>query len=186
MTADAEKTGAVASDLALPGEWIADPSACTVSFTVPNFGVRSVTGRMPLIGAHVTVGADGWPVSVRAEIDASGVDTGHQRRDRDLRGPRFLVVDRWPTISFEASEILSAGAGWTLDGTLTVKGTRSPLRLAVARLGTPASAASRCIDLSATGQLDRRVAGVSGAPAFLVGHQVSLSLTVRLCPPTSG
>jgi polyisoprenoid-binding protein YceI len=189
MAADARITGpteAVAAQLALTGEWIADSAACIVSFAVPNFGVRTVTGRMPVNSASVIVGVDGRPVSVHAEIDASGVDTGNQRRDSDLRGPRFLAVERWPAITFESSEIRSADAGWTVDGTLIVKGTRSTIRLAVARLDTPASASPGCVDLNAAGRLDRRVAGVTRAPAFLVGRQVSLSLTVRLCPPTAG
>jgi polyisoprenoid-binding protein YceI len=28
-------------------EWAADPAASTVSFTVRNFGLRSVTGKIP-------------------------------------------------------------------------------------------------------------------------------------------
>jgi polyisoprenoid-binding protein YceI len=87
-------TTAAAAGPAQPGDWIADLAASTVSFTVRNFGLRSVTGQVPLVSAHVTVGPSGQPVSVRAELDARGIDTGHPRRDRDLRGARFLATDR--------------------------------------------------------------------------------------------
>lgn len=94
-----------------PGEWVADLAASAVSFTVRNFGLRSVTGQVPLITAKVTVGPSGQPVSVCAELDARGIDTGHRRRDSDLRGARFLATDRWPTINFEASDVQASGAG---------------------------------------------------------------------------
>ncbi len=103
-----------------PGEWAADLAACTASFTVRNFGLRFVTGKIPLTRASVTVDRSGQPVSIRAELDPRGIDTGNRRRDSDLR---------------------------------------------------------------ATARLDRRSAGVSAAPAFLIGHTISLSLAVRLRPP---
>ena len=65
---------------AQPGKWAADPAASTVSLTVPNFGLRSVTGKIPLTSASVTAGRSRQPVSIRAELDARGIDTGHRRR----------------------------------------------------------------------------------------------------------
>jgi polyisoprenoid-binding protein YceI len=168
---------------AVPGDWTADLSRCTVSFAVPNFRWRTVTGQLPVTSAGLTVGPAGRPVALRAELDAAGLDTGNRRRDSDLRGPRFLATDQWPAIGFEASEIQAAGDGWTVAGTLAVRDTRCPLRLDVAIVGADQTGSVSCVDLTATGQLDRRSAGVTAAPAFLVGHIISLSLTVRLCPP---
>ena len=114
-----------------PGEWAADLAACTASFTVRNFGLRFVTGKIPLTRASVTVDLSGQPVSIRAELDPRGIDTGNRRRDSDLRGARFLATDRWPTITFQASDVQVSGAGWTIDGTLTVKDCDCPVRLDV-------------------------------------------------------
>ncbi len=55
---------------------------------------------MPLTSAAVTVAADGRPVSAGAGLDPGRVGTGNRRRDRDLRGPRFLDAGRRPTITF--------------------------------------------------------------------------------------
>jgi len=123
-------------------------------------------------------------VSVRAELDAAGIDTGHPRRDQDLRGRRFPATDRWPVITFEAHDIRPDETTWTVNGTLTVKDTSCPIRLDVAGFTIPADGAAAPVDLRATGQLDRRSAGVTAAPAFVVGHLVSLSLAVRLHPDT--
>jgi polyisoprenoid-binding protein YceI len=165
---------------ALAGDWLADPAACTLTFAVRNFGLRTVTGQIPLTSAAVHIGPDGQPAGIRAELDAGGIRTGNPRRDNDLRGPRFLATDRWPVITFEAGSIKPAQAGWTVSGTLTVKDTHSPVLLDVARLNGPADDQAVQVDLRATGGLDRRSAGVTAGPAFLIGHLISLSLTVRL------
>jgi polyisoprenoid-binding protein YceI len=167
---------------AQPGEWLADLAASTVSFTVRNFGLRSVTGQVPLVGASVTVGLSGQPVSVRAELDARGIDTGHRRRDGDLRGPRFLATDRWPAISFRASDVQASGAGWTIDGTLRVKDCDCPVRLDVSGADIRPNDPAASVNLCATARLDRRSAGIN-APAFLIGHTISMSLAIRLRPP---
>lgn len=164
------------------GGWVADLAACAVTFAVRNFGLRTVTGQVPLASAAVAIGASGQPGSVRAELDARGIDTGNRRRDADLRGPRFLDADRWPAITFEASDIQASGAGWTIDGTLTVKDRHCPVRLNVEVPDIPPGDPAAHVNMHATGSLDRRLAGVDAAPAFLVAHMISLSLTMRLRP----
>jgi polyisoprenoid-binding protein YceI len=178
-------TTAAAAGPAQPGEWIADLATSTVSFTVRNFGLRSVTGQVPLVSARVTVGPSGQPVSVRAELDARGIDTGHPRRDRDLRGARFLATDRWPVISFQASSVQASGAGWTIAGTLTVKDPDCPVRLDVTGANIRPNDPAASVNLCASARLDRRSAGVNAAPAFLIGHTISLSLAIRLRPPAT-
>jgi polyisoprenoid-binding protein YceI len=170
---------------ARPGDWVADPAASRLTFAVRNFRWRTVVGHIPLTSAVVRVGPGGHPVSAQAALDACGIDTGHRRRDQDLRGPRFLAADQWPTMTFEAEDIRPNQTGWTVNGTLTVKNTRCPVRLDVASFTVPADHSAAHLDLHATGYLDRRSAGVTTAPAFVVGHQVTLSLTVRLRPPAT-
>lgn len=178
-------TAAGTAGTAQPGEWVADLAASTVSFTVRNFGLRSVTGQVPLVSASVTVGLSGQPVSVRAELDARGIDTGHRRRDSDLRGARFLATDRWPAITFQADNVQGSGSGWTIDGTLTVKDCDCPVRLNVSGAHMSPNDQAASVNLCATARLDRRSASVNAAPAFLIGHTISVSLAVRLRPPAT-
>jgi polyisoprenoid-binding protein YceI len=172
-------TAAAASNH-LRGDWIADQTACTITFAVRNFALRTVTGHIPLTRATVTVDASGQPTSIHAELDAQRIDTRNPRRDHDLRSPRFLATDAWPTITFEAGDIHANTAGWTVDGTLTVKDTHCPLRLDVAAPNPPPGDPAAPVDLCATGQLDRRAAGITAAPAFLIGHKISLHVIVQL------
>jgi polyisoprenoid-binding protein YceI len=109
-----------------PGDWAADPAASTLTFAVPNFGLRTVTGQIPLTSAVVHVGPGGQPEQVRAELDPGGIDTGNRHRDKDMRGRRFLATGRWPAIIFEAGHIQPDETGWTVSGTLTVKDAHCP------------------------------------------------------------
>ena len=171
--------------LILPGDWVADPALCTLTFAVRNFGLRTVTGRIPLTSASVTVSANGLPTSVRAELDAHGIDTANRRRDKDLCGRRFLATSQWPAITFQADSIQHIHSGWTIGGTLTVKDTHCPVRLDVASPSTPPGEPPTALDLHATGYLDRRAAGITTAPALLIGHMIRLSLAVRLRSPAA-
>lgn len=89
------------------------------------------------------------------------------------------------TVSFTAGHIESAEAGWVIDGTLRVKDRACPMRLNVAAPVSLPSDPRASVELRATGRVDRRSAGVTAAPALLVGHQVAIALTVWLRPPAT-
>jgi polyisoprenoid-binding protein YceI len=42
-------------------------------------------------------------------------------RDKDLRGPKFLDVENYPTVTFVSTRIEPSTAGWKLHGDLTIK-----------------------------------------------------------------
>lgn len=170
------------AQLARPGRWIADGAACTVTFNVRNFGLRTVTGQLSVTSAEVTVDRTGQPVRIRAELDVRGIDTGHRRRNADLRGAKFFGTDRWPAISFEATAISPSAAGWTVDGQFTVKDVTSPVRLEVSEVRAWSSDPAAPVSVRATGSLDRRTAGITAGPGFLIGHAISLSLTAEFSP----
>lgn len=179
---------------AQPGVWAADLTGCTAAFAVQHLRMRTVTGRIPVIMAELTVGPDGRPAGLRAELDACRIDTGDRRRDRDLRGPRFLATGRWPVLTYAADDIRPYGDGWTVRGTLTVRDTGCPVQLDVAAPGlarpgsggsgqAAATSGEGPLELRAAAQFDRRAAGVAAGPSFLIGHLISVTLTVRLHPP---
>jgi len=165
--------------LARPGRWIADGAACTVTFAVRNFGIRTVTGQLPVTSAEVTIDAHGQPARIRAELDVRGTDTGHRRRDADLRGARFFDTDRWPSISFEATVISPSATGWTVDGQLIVKDVASPVRLEVSEVRVASSDPASPVSLRAAASLDRRTAGITAGPGFLIGHAISLAIAAE-------
>jgi polyisoprenoid-binding protein YceI len=163
--------------------WTADPAVCSAQFAVRNFGFRTVAGLIPVTMAELTVGDNGHPGRIRAELDAGGLDTGNRQRDRDLRKPRFLDTARWPVMTFTSDDIRARGDGWAVHGTLTVKGTACLVQLDVAAPHPARPVPGGPVELRGVTQFDRRTAGVTAGPGFLIGHLVSVSLSVRLRPP---
>ena len=162
------------------GRWSVVPATSTAVFAVRELGLHHVSGSFPIVDGTVEVDGSGRPVSVRATLDARGVATGNARRDRDLRGPKFLATDRWPALTFTGRDVSGAGPEWTVAGTLQVRDVRSPLTLTVRLAGTRPDGGRQAI---ATGTVDRREAGVRTAPTFLIGAAVRFSLDVTLAPP---
>ena len=168
---------------AQPGCWAGLPAGCSATFMVRSLMLRTVTGKIPVTMAELTVGPGGHPVRLHAELDVRGLDTGCRRRDRDLRLPRFLGACQWPVMSFTAEDIRPHGDGWTAHGTLTVKDTSCPVQLDVAAPRVALPAAAGPVQLRAAAQFDRRAAGVTAGPAFLIGHLITVTLAIWLQPP---
>ena len=157
--------------------WQVDAGRSTAAFVVGNLGVRQVRGTVPVLSGTVVTEPGGRVAGLRAVIDATGVDTGNARRDRDLRGQRLLGVERTPTWSFVSQGVAQDGEGWRVTGVLTV---RRPCSVVLAVEDT-APLADGGLRVRATTSLDRRDAGVR-APRVLVGRRVQVELDVVLRP----
>jgi polyisoprenoid-binding protein YceI len=159
------------------GTWSVSGSRTRLGFAVGNLG-RTVHGTLPCSWGDVVVDASGAPVRARVGIDLRGVATGIDRRDADLCGPRFLDVDRRPTMTWTADRFTrGADGGWTATGTLSLRGTSAPLTVTggVESLD-PAGGSVRVL---ATAVLDRSAVGIR-APAPLVGRRVDITIDAWL------
>lgn len=156
------------------GRWTVDPSRTTVTFDVRN-GPRLVHGTLPVTGGEVTHGDTGLAVDVA--LDLSALRTGNARRDRDLRKPFLLDLDRHPIMRFSASTLLRQGEGWQLPGTLAVRGRELSVSVAVTEVTIGADDG----ELVATGttSLDRRDVGIV-APPFMIGRRVDVQVRAVL------
>ena len=75
------------------GRWAVDPAHSTATFRVGNLG-RTVTGTVPITEGTVVI--DGQHSAITGSLDLGAIDTGNARRDKDLRKPKFLDLDRNP------------------------------------------------------------------------------------------
>jgi polyisoprenoid-binding protein YceI len=159
------------------GRWTVDPGRSRATFRVGNLG-RTVTGTVPIIDGTIEVGAGGRPTAISGSLDLGAIDTGNTRRDKDLRGPRFLDLDDHPTMTFTASEIIATPAGWRISGQLAVRGTRVQLtgEAEVSRPGGPLAVTART-------QLDRRALGIR-VPAVMIGRTIGITVSALLDPAT--
>ena len=162
--------------LLAPGLWLLDATASTASFTAHELGLITVRGTFPLVEGWVDVDEHGVPVAAAGSLDPAGVQSGNARRDADLRSKRFLDVEAWPLIRFSADDIRPAGPsgsdGWTMAGTLEVKGHHVPLAWSV-------TAGER---IEASVELDREAAGIR-VPRWLIQRAVQVRLSAAFTPP---
>jgi polyisoprenoid-binding protein YceI len=161
------------------GRWTVDTTSSTATFRVGNLG-RTVTGSVPITGGTVEVDPDGRPTAIGATLDLGSIDTGHARRDRDLRKPGLLDLDRHPTMTFSADAVTASPEGWSVAGQLTARGARVELAGDV-RL----SVLDGSVTLVARTRLDRRAIGVR-APRLMIGRQVHITVTAIIRRPVAG
>lgn len=157
--------------------WVLSDARTRVGFAVRGL-LGQVHGSVSCNWGDVEVDEFGNPLRVRAEMDLNSLATGIARRDADLRKPRFLDIDRHPSMSWSAERFeRSEGGAWTARGELRVRGVRVPLELT----GAPEATAGDAVRVHATAVLDRSVVGIS-APRFLVGRWVRIDVDAWLVP----
>jgi polyisoprenoid-binding protein YceI len=156
------------------GRWTVDLAHSTATFRVSSLG-RTVTGAVPIIEGVVDVSDGGLPSAITGSLDLGAINTGNARRDRDLRKPRFLDLDRHPTMTFAADSVTASQAGWSVAGRLTARG-------ATVRLDgdVEVSRQDRSAALTAHTWLDRRILGIR-APGIMIGRRIDITVTATIC-----
>jgi polyisoprenoid-binding protein YceI len=109
-------------------------------------------------------------------LDPASIDTGNPRRDKDLRGKRFLNVADHPSMAVVADEFELAANGWRARAVLRVAGTESPLWIDCA---LDEHFNSDALSVTGAARLDRLTAGIR-VPRFLVGRWVDVTISARL------
>jgi polyisoprenoid-binding protein YceI len=104
------------------GRWMVDPAQSTAVFRVANLG-RTVTGTMPITEGTADTDGSGQPAAITGSLNLGAIDAGNARRDKDLRKPKLLDLDRHPAMTFAADTITATPAGWQVTGHLTARGT---------------------------------------------------------------
>jgi polyisoprenoid-binding protein YceI len=159
------------------GHWTVDLAHSTATFRVSSLG-RTVTGTVPIIEGIVDIDDGGRPSAITGSLDLGAIDTGNTRRGKDLRKPKLLDLDRYPTMPFAADTVTASPAGWRVTGHLTVRGTS--VRLAG---DVEVSQQDRSATATAHTRLDRRTLGIR-APRILIGHAVDITVTATIRPMT--
>ena len=155
------------------GRWTVDLAHSAATFRVSSLG-RIVTGTVPVIEGVVDVADGGLPTSITGSLDLGAINTGNARRDRDLRKPGFLDLDRHPTMTFAADSVTASQAGWSVAGRLSARGVTVSVAGDVEVSGRGRSAA-----LTARTCLDRRVLGIR-APRIMIGRSIDITVTATI------
>jgi polyisoprenoid-binding protein YceI len=175
-----------ATAAAQAGTWQIDPNHSAAQFSVRHLGVSTVRGAFTKVsGSAKHDPADPSKDSLDATIDTNSVDTRVEMRDKDLRSPHFLEVEKYPAITFHSKATKAAGPGKLLiTGDLTIRGVTKEVVLDV---DGPSAAikdpwGNQRIGASATTKITRQDFGVSGAPG-VVGDEITITIDVELIQP---
>ncbi len=131
--APAAPAPAQAAASASPTAWQIDPAHTAAQFSVKHMMVSTVRGTLGKVTG--TIDYDGKSVeSLKADvsIDVTGINTGVDMRDKDLRSANFFEVEKYPTVTFKSKKVEAAGAGkFKLVGDLTMHGVTKEVALNV-------------------------------------------------------
>lgn len=174
------------SAAAQAGTWKIDPNHSSAQFAVRHMGVSTVRGAFTKVSGSATYDpSDPGKTSLEATIDPNSVDTRVEMRDKDLRSPNFLDVQKYPTITFKSKQAKAAGDGkLQITGDLTIHGVTKEVVLDVDGPSAPIKdpMGNQRIGASATTKVNRKDFGVNGAPA-MVGDDITITIDAELIQP---
>lgn len=178
----------VLSAAAQTSTWNIDPAHSNAQFTVRHLGISNVSGAFTKVtGTVVLEEKDISKSRVSAVIDAGSVDTRVPDRDKDLRSPNFLDVEKYPTLEFNSKRIVNDSGKLQLIGDLTLHGTTREVTLDVdgptPELNDPWGNVRR--GFSATTTINRKDFGVVWNNTLktgeaVVGDNVKIQIDVEL------
>ncbi len=176
------------SPAAQTSTWNIDPAHSSAQFTVRHLGISNVSGAFTKVSGSVTLDDKNITQSqVNATIDAASIDTRQPDRDKDLRSPNFLDVEKYPTLEFKSKRIVKSGNKLQLVGDLTLHGTTREVTLDVdgptPELADPWGNLRR--GFSATTTINRKDYGVVWNNTLktgeaVVGDNVKIQLDIEL------
>jgi polyisoprenoid-binding protein YceI len=113
----------------LTGSWILDPNRTVIRFQTSIIRVIKVNGTFKALEGRANVDPNGV-FNGSAVIDTASIDTKIAKRDTHLRGPDFFDVERYPRMTFTATNGHLTSAGQVgLIGSLEIHGQTRPLTL---------------------------------------------------------
>jgi polyisoprenoid-binding protein YceI len=169
--------------------WRIDTNHSAAHFSVRHMMISTVRGDFGGIkGTVIYDPANPTASKVEATIDATTINTGAPPRDKELKGPDFFEVAKYPTLKFVSTRVETAGPGnLKVYGDLTINATTKPVVLAVEGPSDVIKDAQGRFKrgLSATTKINRKDFGivwneVLDSGGFAVADDVTISLDIEL------
>ena len=152
-----------------------DSEASVVNFRIGNMRVNTVNGTFT--GMRGTVQFDPQNLSGSAFsvcIDPATVNTGINRRDRNLKEEAYFDVERFPSICYVSDIISTSEQGFVTRGKLTMKGITRNVTIPFIKEGNTFRGT---LSLK---RLDYNVG--DGVSTFVVSNRVELEIICIIAP----
>lgn len=126
----------LAAGLTLPAAaqetYVSDSPHTIAHFETGHLGISWQRGWFNKVDARITIDRAAKKGSIEAVIDTASLNSGHEARDKHVRSPDYLDVEKFPTITFRSSNLKFDGDNLAAaDGDLTVLGVTKPVSLSV-------------------------------------------------------
>lgn len=127
------------SSYALAAKYELDPVHTKVEFGVRHLGINTVKGEFKKFSGTIEYDAKNpQNTKVKAEIDASSIDTGNEKRDEHVKSADFLDVAKFGKITFVSkSAKINGKNGLKVTGDLTIHGVTKSVVLDVTDIAGP-------------------------------------------------
>ena len=165
--------------------YVIDPSHTSVGFTVRHLMIYKVQGKFnEYTGTLIYDENDITKSSMHGTIQATSLDTGDEKRDRDLRGAQFLDVERFPNITFASTRVERKDGSYVLIGDLTMHGITKEVAIPFTITGRVAHRGQTLLGFEAKLQIIRQDFGITydklmDNGGLVVGNTVDIELFGR-------
>jgi polyisoprenoid-binding protein YceI len=164
-----------------------DSAHSEATFRIRHLAFTKVSGKVPLQGTIRMDESDQRKSSVDVIIDAGGINTGNETRDKDLRSAKFFDVATYPNITFKSSAVTEVSKGkLSVTGTLTMHGQAKTVVIPVEFKGTAPGAKPGTTVAGFEGNLslDRTDYGIKtyasdSGDVGMVGKEVTINLIIE-------
>ena len=117
-------------------EYEIDTAHSFIEFRIKHLGYSWLYGRFNRFsGGFSHDPADPSANRISVSIDPASVDTNHAERDKHLRNPDFLDVEKYPDAGFESTGYTGDAESGTLEGMLTLHGVTKPISIDLRKIG---------------------------------------------------
>lgn len=176
---------ALTSELGLSaGTWNIDPAHSEVAFVIRHL-MTKVRGSFTDFSGTLDVAENITGSSAKVEIQIKSIDTRNADRDAHIRSAEILDLDSHPAMTFVSTGVRENGAGYLLDGTLTIRDVTRPITLDVEFNGVDIDPwGGTRVGFSATTSISRKEYGIEfniplGGDKALLGDNVDIQLEVQ-------
>jgi polyisoprenoid-binding protein YceI len=167
--------------------WNIDLSHSAVNFTVRHMVVSKVRGAFNRWQGALQFDAENPERSnVSVQIEADSIDTREPKRDAHLRSADFFDVEKYPTLSFESTNVEQVtDKSYRVTGQLTIHGVTREVVLDTENLGGGKDPwGNERIAFEASTSINRKDFGLSWNQALetggvLVGDKIEIALELQ-------
>lgn len=170
------------------GTWKIDALHSQVMVSVWHFNVANLRAKFPRVSGSLELDAgDPFHSTVRVEIEAASVATGHPRQEEFMRSEPWLDTEHFPLITFNGKEIVPRGRGYTIKGELTLKGVTRHLEIPFDFRGVVSDPWGLRAGFTSQFTVDRREFGITWNRVFdwgpMAGNDFTFALDIELAYP---